>query len=151
MNRWLGAVIDISGCKMWEPGANLSGDSLTYLFGPRFMYRSPNRLALYLDLKIGGNKLTQERVFPDRIPMGDLSEWNALPADVRRAQYTQTTEANGFAVAVGGGMNIALNRVLAFRVGNLEYLHTLIGEYALGNYSNMVRFSTGLILRTGTW
>lgn len=83
--------------------------------------------------------------------MGDLSEWNALPADVRRAQYTQTTEANGFAVAVGGGMNIALNRVLAFRVGNLEYLHTLIGEYALGNYSNMVRFSTGLILRTGTW
>jgi hypothetical protein len=54
-------------------------------------------------------------------------------------------------VAVGGGMDIALNRVLAFRVGNLEYLHTSIGEFALGDYSNMIRFSTGLILRTGSW
>ncbi|HVN81797.1 MAG TPA: hypothetical protein VMW38_22620 [Terriglobia bacterium] len=151
MNRWLGAVIDISGCKMSEPDTNLSGDSLTYLFGPRFMYRSPNRLSLYLDLKIGGNKITQERVFPDRIPTGDLTEWNALPAYDRHALYTQSTEANGFAVAVGGGMDIALNRMLAFRVGNLEYLHTTIGDYALGNYSNMLRFSTGLILRTGTW
>ena len=151
MNRWLGILVDVSGCKMLEPGANLSGDSLTYLFGPRFTYRSSNRLSLYMDLKVGGNKLTQERVFPDRIPTGDLTAWNALSADVRHSLYTESTEANGFAVAVGVGMDIALNRVLAFRVGNLEYLHTAIGDYALGNYSNMVRFSTGLILRTGTW
>ncbi len=152
LNRWAGAVIDVSGYKMSSQGPNLSGDSLLYLFGPRFMYRNSGRWSLYLDLLLGGNKLTQEQDFPERLPAeGTSPDWNKLPAEVKFWQYHKQIETNGVAASLGGGFDVALNRALAIRVCNLQYIRSSIKEFALGDYSSQFRFSTGLVLRIGTW
>ena len=81
------------------------GDSLTYLFGPRFSFHQGDRWTFYADLLFGGAKLTQDRVFPERIPTGDLTEWNKLDAWVQHGLIAESTEANGFAMAIGGGVD----------------------------------------------
>jgi hypothetical protein len=151
LNRWASAVIDVSGCKMSSSDANVSGDSLTYLFGPRFTYRSGDRWSLYLNVLFGGQKLTREQIFPERIPTGDLTEWNKLDAWVRYAQIAETSEANGFAMSVGGGVDLAVNRALAIRIGNIEHLWTSIGDFNDISYARGLRFTSGAVLRLGNW
>jgi hypothetical protein len=152
LNRWTGLVVDVSGYKMSSQGPNLSGDSLVYLFGPRFMYRPTGRWNIYMDLLLGGNKLTQEREDPLKHEILQKQPgWEKLSAEEKYWGYHQFKETHGMAMSVGGGFDVALNRVLAFRVCNLQYLRTSIKDFALGDYSNQYRFSTGLILQIGTW
>jgi hypothetical protein len=151
LNRWASAVIDVSGCKMSSSDANVSGDSLTYLFGPRFTYRKGDRWSLYLNLLFGGQKLTREQIFPERIPTGDLTEWNKLDAWFRHDQIAETSEANGFAMSVGGGVDLAVNRALAIRIGNIEHLWSSIGDFNDISYARGLRFTSGAVLRLGNW
>jgi hypothetical protein len=152
LNRWAGLVIDVTGYKMSSQGPHLSGDSLFYLFGPRFAFRSSDRFTLYADVLVGGNKLVQERQYPERKPPpGTILDCGRPEADCQYWAYHDRRETNGFAVSLGGGLDVAVNRVLAFRVYNLQYLHTSIPQFALGDYSNMFRFSTGFVIRTGNW
>ena len=151
LNRWAGAVIDVSGCKMSSSDANVSGDSLTYLFGPRFTYRKGDRWSLYLNILFGGQKLTREQIFPERIPTGDLTEWNKLPTWEQYAQISEVSEANGFAASVGGGVDLTVNRAFAIRLGNVDHLWSSIGDFNNVSYARGLRFSSGAVLRLGNW
>jgi len=151
LNRWASAVVDVSGCQMSSSDPNLSGQSLTYLFGPRFTYRKGDRWSFHFNILLGGQKLNQERIFPDRIPTGDLTEWNKLDAWVRWAQIAEVSEANGFAASVGGGADLTVNRALAIRLGSIDHLWSTIGDFNNVSYAHGLRFSSGAILRLGNW
>jgi hypothetical protein len=151
LNRWASAVIDVSGCQMSSSDPNLSGGSLTYLFGPRFTYRKGDRWSFYLNILLGGQKLNQERIFPDRIPTGDLTEWNKLRAWERYAQIAEVSEANGFAVSAGGGLDLSINRAFAIRIGHIDHLWSSIGDFNDISYARGLRFSSGAVLRVGNW
>ena len=151
LNGWASVVADVSGCQMSSSDPNLSGDSLTYLFGPRFTYRKGDRWSFYANILLGGQKLTQERMFPERIPAGDLAEWNRLDAWVRHAQIAEVSEANGFAVSAGGGLDLSINRALAIRIGNIDHLWTSVGDFNNISYARGLRFSSGAVLRVGNW
>jgi hypothetical protein len=151
LNRWVSGVIDVSGCKMSLPDPNVSGESLTYLFGPRFTFRKGDRWSFYFNALLGGQKLNQERIFPERIPSGDLTEWNKLDAWVRYAQIAEVSEANGFAVAAGGGVDLSVNRAFAIRIGSIDHLWSSIGDFNNVSYARGLRFSSGAILRLGNW
>jgi hypothetical protein len=152
LNPRSGLVIDVSGAKMSPQGPNLSGDSLTYLIGPRFSFRPSPRYSFYADLLVGGTKLWQEKEYPEKKPPpGTTFNCGQPEADCEYWAYHETRETNKFTVAVGGGFEVAFNRVLAFRVCNLQYMHTPIKDFAQGDYSNIFRFSTGFIIRTGNW
>ena len=147
MNRWLGMVIDVSGCKQHSRDPNVTGDSLTYLFGPRFSYRQGDRWTFYADLLLGGNKLTEDHYFRERVPTGDLTEWNKLDAWVRHGITNESTDANGLAMAIGGGIDVKVTRGLAIRLGNVQYMRTSLGDFNNVAYPGMFRFTTGLVLR----
>ena len=151
LNRWASAVVDVSGCQMSSSDPNLSGDSLTYLFGPRFTYRKGDRWSFYFNILLGGQKLTREQIFPERIPTGDLTEWNRIDAWIRHAQIAEVSEANGFALAAGGGLDLTINRALAIRLGNIDHLWTSIGDFNNISYGRGLRFSSGAVLRVGNW
>jgi len=151
LNRWASAVVDVSGCQMSSADPNLSGDSLTYLFGPRFTYRKGDRWSFYFNILLGGQKLTREQIFPERIPTGDLTEWNRIDAWVRHAQIAEVSEANGFAVSAGGGLDLTINRALAIRLGNIDHLWPSIGDFNNISYARGLRFSSGAVLRVGNW
>ncbi|MFN8008103.1 MAG: hypothetical protein U0V70_13985 [Terriglobia bacterium] len=149
LNRWIGAMADVAGCKLSSNDPNITGDSLTYLFGPRFSFRQGDRWTFNLDLLFGGSKLTQDQVFPERIPTGDLTEWNKLDAWVRHDLMAESTEANGFAMAVGGGIDLKLRKGIALRLGNVQFVRTSIDNFHNLPYTTMFRFTTGLVLRAG--
>jgi hypothetical protein len=144
-------VVDVNGCKLLDLPTNLSGDSLSYMIGPRWTPSTAGRWNAHAQFLVGGAKLTQERMYPDKklalfggvIPNENLYAMHAL--------YTQDWETNGFAVAAGTGVDYKINNALAFRVANLEYSHSWTQDLNGMNYQNGLQVTTGLVLRMGTW
>ena len=149
LNPWLGAVIDVGGCQLSSNNPNITGDSLTYLFGPRFSARQGERWTLYTDFLVGGNKLTLSHFFPERIPTADLTEWNKLDAERRRSLTTVSSEANSFAMSIGVGVDMKVRRGIAIRLGNLQYMRTSASEFLGSSSPGVFRFTTGFVLRAG--
>jgi hypothetical protein len=59
-----------------------------------------------------------------------------------------TTMSNGFAMALGGGLDLKLNHHFAFRLGQLDYFLTrLDNPHNIGFTQNNFRYSTGIVIR----
>lgn len=144
------AVMEVGGCKMNGLETNLSGDSLTYTAGPRWRYNG-TRWSSYLEVMAGGQKVTHERFFPER--KAELERIAKLTNQkvIDHEDYTTVTESSGFSIGAGGGVDLKLNRALALRVASLEYRKSWIEPIDNYDHSQTLRFSTGLILRMGTW
>jgi outer membrane immunogenic protein len=103
----------------------------TYLFGPRvalrkYPYLTPFAHGLFGAAHAGGSLYTQPSV----------GSSGALGAN------------NGFAVAVGGGLDLSLRHSFAFRIFQAEYLNTdfLNGK---NNRQNNLRLGAGVVFRWG--
>ncbi len=144
---------DVSGCKLTHFGANLSGDSLTFMAGPRWKPTSRGRWELYAQVLVGGKKVTHEAMDPEK-----KAQVEAAAAQSGRtlsfsdhALYTTPSDITGFAVSAGMGADIRLNRAISVRVGEVGYSHSWHTNLDGIEYSNTVQFTSGLILRMGTW
>jgi len=143
-------VADVGGCKMLGWGENLSGDSLTYLFGPQWNGRNWRKLTPRVRFLIGGNKITQEELLPDKIKeLEDQginwkeNEYHSIVAN----EYDQ----NAFAFLVGGGFDLTVHPALSLQLANLDYMYTGLGEFRGRRYTHNVSFTFGVTLRVGTW
>jgi hypothetical protein len=67
------------------------------------------------------------------------------------ARYSKDWETSGFALAMGTGVDYKINNALALRVANLDYQHSWNNKLNGINYQNGLKFTTGLVLRMGTW
>ena len=59
-------VLDVNGCKMTGLEPNLTGDSFSYMAGPRWTPAGSSRFVPYFQVLLGGNKLSQVRLFPEK-------------------------------------------------------------------------------------
>ena len=144
-------VLQVNGCKTQDLPTWVTGDSLTYMIGPRWTPSTSGRWSPHAQLLIGGNKLTQERLYPDEraAVIAEIAPDKLNNSDHWR--YTKDWDTDGFAIAVGTGLDYKLNSALAWRVASLDYQHSWNNELNGVNYQNGVRFTTGLVLRMGTW
>jgi hypothetical protein len=143
-------VGEVGGCKTLGLGTDLSGDSLTYLAGPRWSANNGRRWTPHSHLLIGGHKVTEERLFPEK--RQQLLAISAQPDfRVLRPQFTETSQANGLAMALGAGMDVGLTRVVALRLADFQYQHTWLGGAKWAAYRHGVRFSTGIVFRVAAW
>jgi hypothetical protein len=144
-------IVDVSGCKLLGLHQNLSGDSLSYLTGLRWTARASARWNPHAELLIGGNKLTQELIYPELKQQLDLvAEQTGAPPPLHSA-YSQHWETNGFTIQAGSGVDVKLNNALSIRAVDLAYSHSWNNVLNGINYQNDVQLSTGLVLRMGTW
>jgi len=128
-------LLDVSGCNLTGLDRGWTGDTLTYLTGPRWTPRASDRWSPYLQTQIGGMEATKET---GRHGTGENSTATQL-------------QNNRLALSVGGGLDLRLNPAVALRVARLEYKHVWgPGEGPL-SYNNGVSLSFGLVLRAGTW
>jgi len=144
-------LVDVSGCKMLGLETNLSGDSLTYLAGVRWVPQSSNRWTPHATVLVGGTKLTQELVDPE---LKKALEAAAKPSDDLNklyAAYSKHAETNGLTIQVGSGLDVRLNSALALRVAELEYSRSWTQDLNGHAYRNGLQFTGGLILHMGTW
>jgi hypothetical protein len=143
-------VLDVNGCKMTGLAKNLTGDSLTYMAGPRWTPPVSGPLVPYVQVLFGGNKLTQELMFPaaEAYLDGLAKSTGSAPPD--HQQYTQQFEVDGFALAAGMGLDLHFNRALAFRFG-LEYMRSWINDLNGFAAPNGPQVKAGVVLHMGTW
>ncbi len=144
-------VVDVNGCKMTGLEKNLSGDSLSYMVGPRWTPPVTGQLVPYFQVLFGGNKLTQELVFPQQESyLVAVSKINSSePPD--RSQYAQQFESDGFAFAAGVGLDFNFNRALAFRLVGVDYTRSWASDMNGFTAPQGFQFKTGLVLHMGTW
>jgi hypothetical protein len=144
-------VVDVNGCKLLDLPTNLSGDSLSYMVGPRWTPSSSGRWNTHAQFLVGGTKLTQEILYPEEKAIVIAA---APPADQGyplHHLYTKDWDTSGFAIAAGTGVDYKINNALALRVASLEYSHSWTQELNGVNYQNGLQVTTGLVLRMGTW
>jgi hypothetical protein len=148
-------VAEVNGCLIADfPASNQSGDSLFYGAGPRWTPRASRRFSPYLEFLFGGRKVTCEvdnRALRTKL----LNEWSdgkgSLPHYPKRSDWSAETIGNGISVATGGGLQLVFARPFAWRLVNLQYTHTWMGDMGTIHPQNGIRVTTEAILRIGTW
>jgi hypothetical protein len=145
-------TVEVSGCTLGNSlPRNWSGDSLTFTAGPQWIVHTAGRWSPHAHFRVGGQKVTEELINP-QLQKQILSQ---LPSGAKTSKYydlyTRHWESTGFSLSVGGGLDVAFNRALALRVANLEYTRSWLGDLNGTNFDRGLRFSTGLVLRVGTW
>jgi hypothetical protein len=124
-NRWAGLVFDFGGYHTGSINAtSVNATGYSYLFGPRFSYRSSERVTPYAQLLFGGVNANSGMV-------GILAGHNE------------------FGMAVGGGLDVGVSKHLAWRMVQAEYLFTDFNIAPGNTHQNSFRISTGLLVRWG--
>jgi hypothetical protein len=114
-------------------------NSVTYLFGPRLSYGRVKRFDPYCHFLLGGVHTATSVV--------DQPTVNPLTT---QTTSRHTVSDDGFAIAIGGGMDIRINRYVSFRPIQIDYIPTMlsnIGPSGLTNSSfrTNFRYSIGFI------
>lgn len=143
--------VEVGGCKLLGLGRDLSGDSLTYMAGPRWVHAGAGPWSGHLQFLIGGNKMTMERIWPEKKKFLETIALLQNSAPPSHSDYTEQVETNAFAVAAGGGVDYKLNRAVAIRVAEISYRRSWVGPLWGREYTDGVKIISGLILRMGTW
>jgi len=138
LNNWFGLAADFGGSKISSinvsgaPSVNVNSTLFTYVFGPRFSYRGYKKVTPFAQVLVGGAHIT----------------------DVTSAGVTLAKGENAFAMTVGGGLDWNVTKLVAIRVGQVEYALTKFSNpFSLTGASgtqNNLRVSAGIVFRLGT-
>lgn len=155
VNQRLQLIGEVSGCLiMHQPASNQSADSLFYGGGVRWTPLAAHRISPYLQLMFGGEKITHET---DDIALRTelLDEWDdgsgTLPHYPKRSDWSVEVAKNGPALNIGSGFDVVLARAFAWRLVDIQYSHSWIGDIGGIHPQDGVRITTGAVLRIGTW
>jgi hypothetical protein len=113
--------------------------SATYLFGPRVSYGRTKRIDPYFHGLVGGIH-TGTSVLVQPLP---------TPFVAATAPRSNTTQ-NAFAIAIGGGVDIKLNRYISFRPAQVDYFTTKLGSIgpaglATSRFQSDFRYAIGFV------
>jgi opacity protein-like surface antigen len=160
VNRWLGLTADFSGAYgsqrvpvFCTPNGcydeKFSLSSYTYLFGPHFVYRR-SRYAPFTESLFG--------IHNPHLARGPLEPQLCQPIVGCTETGSTSTSYHKFAMALGGGLDIALSHGISIRPVEVDYL--LLKEPAFrfenGNEvgytanNNTFRYSAGVTFRFGS-
>jgi opacity protein-like surface antigen len=121
-NDWFGVVADFSG-HYGSPnilGINVDTNTHTFVFGPRFSYRKNERVTPFAHALFGGNR----------------TEGSAFGVSLSET---------GFAMALGGGVDVKVNDKVAIRIAQADYVLTRLGN----DNQHHFRYSAGVVFRFG--
>lgn len=148
VNDWFGVVAEFSGhydsrTRRLDGLPGIPGEPVfsarsetdsslhTFLFGPRFSYRKHERITPFAHALIGAGRRHDEGTTTISVP--------GMVDRVFDSSFTDTH----FAAALGGGIDLKLNRRIALRMFQVDYLPVRNDAFTMDN----VRISTGLVFR----
>jgi opacity protein-like surface antigen len=145
LTSMLGIAADLGGCKFAGNNVNLgnkvNGSQFTYLFGPRLTFRNASPFRPFFELNFGGDRLA-------------VTCKNSSTACVN-ATGGNTYSKNAFAMTVGGGFDIQINKKFSIRPIQAEYLYTRFGNQCAlavcgnNNNQNSFRLKSGIVIGWG--
>src|SRR4051812_25329361 len=91
---------DLGGCRFFGNtvglGNTITGNQFTYLFGPRLTFRNASPFRPFFELNFGGDRLS--------------ASCKSSAGQCLNAAGTSTYSKNAFAMTVGGGFDIQINK-----------------------------------------
>jgi hypothetical protein len=121
----LSAVADVGGYRFGGLPAGVDSTMYTYLFGPRYAFRKYSRFTPFVQVLLGSGRL---KASSGGIDAGE----------------------NGFAMAMGGGLDLSLRSRFAVRLLEADYLLTRFPNVSGSSATqNNVRISAGVLFRFG--
>ncbi len=157
VNPYFQLIGEVSGCLiMGMPASNQSADMLFYGGGVRWTPLAAHHVSPYMQVMFGGRKVTHET---DDLVLREqlLDEWadgsGTLPHYPKRSDWSVEVANNGPSLGVGTGFDLVLTRAFAWRMVNVEYSHTWIGNLNQNMIQpqDTLRITMGAVLRVGTW
>jgi hypothetical protein len=143
-------TLEVGGCTLGNSlPHHWSGDSLIFHTGPQWILHNSSRWSPHIHFRAGGQKITEEYCVIQGIPPQGLTV--GTPCKSEPDQRAKHYESTGFSIFTGGGLDIRVNKALAIRVANVDYLHSWLQPVAGTDYNQGIRFTTGVVLRIGTW
>jgi hypothetical protein len=119
------AVADFGGYRFGGLPAGVDSKMFTYLFGPRYSFRSSARFTPFAQVLLGGGRL------------------NASSGGVNAGE-------NGFAMTMGGGLDVHFHSHFDIRVIQAEYLLTRFSNVSGASATqNDLRLSAGIVFHFG--
>jgi opacity protein-like surface antigen len=168
-----GLAMDLSGCKVfglndaYGPGSKLNGSEFTYVFGPRVTYRHWGKFQPFGELNFGGERVSISCKNGNAGNACGALTSSTLPTTGSVTTSTGETivvvvnpnatsfSKNAFAMTVGGGFDIKLNKKFAIRLVQAEYLYTRFGNdcplavCSNNNSQNSFRLKSGIVASWG--
>jgi opacity protein-like surface antigen len=145
LTAMLGIAADLGGCRFFGNtvglGNTITGNQFTYLFGPRLTFRSASPFRPFFELNFGG----------DRLSATCKSSANTCLTAVGGGTYSK----NAFAMTVGGGFDIQINKKFSLRPIQAEYLYTRFGNSCAASIcnnnanQNSFRLKSGVVIAWG--
>jgi hypothetical protein len=143
-------LIEVGGCKMIDQKENLSGDILSYMIGQRWTDRN-GRWMPFGQVLAGGRRVTIDEVSPEKKAAVEAANPGRKLGYEFHPLWTQTNQANGFAVSVGGGLDFGITRAATWRIASVDFNRSWLYKPELASYPNSIRFSTGITINIGNW
>jgi len=160
-----GLAADLGFCKSFSSGINavengtVNGSGGTYLFGPRFTFRNSSRLTPFVEVSGGIVRAKMSCANGNIGTYCNSTGATQLPAVLRPGFNPSDTSVstNAPAFSIGGGLDIKINKKVAIRLFQAEYLYTAFGndcKFAVcntgtDNSQNSFRLKSGIVVRWG--
>ncbi|MBI5084640.1 MAG: hypothetical protein HZB13_08590 [Acidobacteria bacterium] len=144
-------VVDVYGCKMQGLDKDLSGDTMSYLAGPRWTPRPSSRWSPYAHLLVGGIKVSEEQMHPAlkaSLMATAAKHGKKMPL---QDEYVTKYQNQGVSLAAGSGVDLRLNPAIALRLASLEYRRSWLPPVNGMDFEHGLAFKTSVVLRMGTW
>src|SRR5580704_4057636 len=127
VSRWIGLTEELGGIGYTRDvnGTSLHGETATFLVGPRLNLRKFDYFVPFAEFLVGG------------VHGGP--------------QMTGDGNQSAFALAAGGGVDIALSKYIVWRFAEIDYLMTNFSGSSLGGNGRQdnLRLGSGIVLRFG--
>ncbi len=151
-NKWVGATFDVASVtKDSLNHANWDTHATSFTIGPRFAYHNHSRWTPYVEVLFGGAEVgasmdTGQFVAP---PIVTPHVTFLPPGDVFTTKIS--TSNSGFAMLVGGGLDIKFGKHFAFRPIGVDYYLARLPSALTGNDTNHnnIRYTAGFTFMFG--
>src|SRR5262245_5062035 len=147
LNKWIGGVVDLGAVHNSSLFGSIADTTVVnFVAGPRFTYRNESRFMPFVQALFGGAYSTtsaQIRLLPGAgsiLPPGVIPPPD-LPITARiNASHT------GFAMLVGGGLDIKINKHMSFRPIGADYYLMRLPSLVTNDTTNRnnFRYSAGV-------
>jgi hypothetical protein len=142
-SKWVGVAVDIGAVnKGVLNGRDVDTTVMHFVAGPRFAFHNHTRFTPYGEALFGGAYgTTSTRI--SALPIAD----NIVGLDPNLPISARLTASHtGFAMMIGGGLDIKISKHLAFRPVGMDYYLTRVPSFATGNdvNRNNWRYMTGV-------
>jgi hypothetical protein len=147
LNKWVGGVVDIGAVsKGTLNGFNVDTTVINFVAGPRITFHNHSRFTPFGQVLFGGAYSTASAQI-SLLPLGGalLPPGIILPPDVPVSARINASHT-GFAMFAGGGLDIKINKHIAFRPIGADYYLTRLPSLFTGDTTNRnnFRYSAGV-------